>query len=61
MQAYIDLATCRGGMGDGPVPWTAAMQWSKRNGLNRDQTDDLWFIISRMDEFWLEWREKKRG
>lgn len=63
LEAYIDLATCRGGMGDGPIPWTAAMDWARFHRLSRDQTEDFWFIISRMDEWWLEWKEKnpKRG
>lgn len=57
----MDLATCRGGMGDGPVPWTAAMEYARHLRMSRDQRVDFWYLITQMDEFWLDWSAKKRA
>jgi hypothetical protein len=59
MEAYVDLATCRGGMGDGPIPWTAGMQYARWLKLNRAQTEDFWYVISKVDEFYLSWSKNK--
>lgn len=59
-EAFMDLCTCRGGMGDGPIPWTVAMEWADRNDLDEELTSDLWFLLNRMDETWLEHQAKER-
>jgi hypothetical protein len=59
-EAFIDLSTCRGGMGDGPIPWDRAMQYADRLTMDDEEWEDFWFIVSRLDETWLDYQDKKR-
>jgi hypothetical protein len=61
MEAFIDLGTCRGGMGDGPIPWHHCMAYADNLELDQEETDDLWYIIAKLDEAWLEYQERKRN
>lgn len=54
LQAYRDLSTCR--PPDGPIPWTAAMEWSDRRGLPSDLGAVLWGVIWRVDSAERGWR-----
>lgn len=45
--AFRDLVSCR--VPDGPIPWTAVMEWADRKHLNRPLADMLWSVISRLD------------
>lgn len=58
-EAYMDLCTTRGGMGDGPIPWHHAMDYAARCSMDEEQTDELWFYLTQMDEAWLKFQEKK--
>lgn len=60
MEAYLDLATCRSGMGDGPIPWTAARQYGRWLELSKDQFSDFWFIITQVDEWYLNWSKNNQ-
>lgn len=51
---FQDLQTCRGGMGDGPIPWTAAKCYAKHHKIFGEDFEDMWFLISRMDDTWQE-------
>lgn len=59
-EAFQDLCTCRGGMGDGPIPWTIARDYADYLHMDDDEFEDLWFILSRMDEAWLDYQARKR-
>lgn len=60
LEAYLDLATCRGGMGDGPIPWTAGMQYARWLKMDREQTESFWFIMTKVDEFYLAWSKNNQ-
>jgi hypothetical protein len=50
LNAWDDLLRCRPmGMGVGLVPWTAAMQWCDRHGLDEDAAQILWTVVKRID------------
>jgi hypothetical protein len=60
-QAFMELSTCRGvGFGEGPIPWTAMMQWAVHNSLSDDQTDTLVYIMHEMDGAYLRHMAAKR-
>lgn len=61
MDAYSSLSTVRGGMGDGPIPWTAAMQYADRIGLDDEEAEEFWYYIAEMDETWGKHQEAQRG
>lgn len=61
MEAYSSLSTVRGGMGDGPIPWTAAMQYADRLGLEEEDAEELWYFVSEMDAAWGQFQEAKRA
>lgn len=54
LDAFRDLATCRNT--DGPIPWTATMDWADRKGLPPDFADVLWGVIWRVDVAERRWR-----
>ena len=48
--AWDDLLTCRPlGMDLGPVPWSAAMDWCDRHGLDAQGARVVWSVIRRID------------
>lgn len=54
MQAFHRLSTCRQvGMGLGPVPWTAVVQYGSMQELGQDQLEALHYHMARMDEAYL--------
>lgn len=59
-EAFQDLCTCRSGMGDGPIPWTVARDYAGHLDMDDDEFEDLWFILSKMDEAWLAHQSRKR-
>ncbi len=53
--AFVDLSTCRSmGFGPGPIPWTAISEYARARGLEREQTDDLFYHIPLLDAAYLE-------
>ncbi len=59
-EAFLDLSTCRGGMGDGPIPWNRAADYADRLEMDDEDFDEFWFFLTRMDECWLEFQDRKR-
>jgi len=57
----MDLTSCRTGMGDGPISWMAMHEYAKVYEFNDDQTEDLHYYITRMDETFRDWKQKKDG
>lgn len=47
-------------MSEGPIPWTATVDWAARAELSEEQTDDLIRHISRMDSIYLAHRSEKK-
>lgn len=58
-QAFMELNTCRGGMGDGPIPWIAILQYCNLLELDEDTTDDMFLYLRAMDDAWRKHQEKK--
>lgn len=47
--AFWDLSSDRGGMGDGPIRWTAIAQYCDRYGLDEDQEEAMFHHFRAMD------------
>lgn len=59
-RAFKQLSSCRQlGMGIGPIPWTAVVEYAKIYQLSQEQTDALHFHVERMDGAYLDWVNKK--
>lgn len=43
----------------GAIPWTAQIIWAKHWELDAEQTDDLLFLIGKMDEMYLDTKRKE--
>lgn len=62
LRAYYELDSCRAiGMGEGPIPWTALDQWAGRLGLDEEERGDLFYLVRRLDNAYLEHVSKKRS
>lgn len=60
-QAFLALSSCRPlGMGEGRIPWTAAFQYAENMGLDHDEFEDLWVLVSFMDAAYLKFRQEKQ-
>jgi len=57
MQAWSDLSTCRS-MG-GRIPWTAAMEYAARMGMDGEQAEDLWYYLTEMDMAYAKSQRKQ--
>lgn len=60
-EAYMDLCSCRGGMGDGPIPWTAIHEYCQRLEFDEETCDDMLFYVRVMDDTWLAYQKEKRN
>lgn len=60
-RAFFDLSTCRSGIHgtEGPIQWTAIIQWATVYGLSEEQREDLVHHIGQMDEVYLKFKAKK--
>lgn len=59
--AFLDLSSERTmGMSEGPIPWSAAVSYANWHGLSHEETEDLWFLIGRMDEAYLRKRQEEQ-
>jgi hypothetical protein len=55
VDCWNDVDSCRSiGMVLGPIPYTAVVLWSDRNGLDPDVADMLWGAIKIVDASFLE-------
>jgi len=57
--AYCELGTCRGP--DSRISWLSISQYADALKLSEDQREDLFFYVSKMDEAWSSYHEKKRS
>lgn len=53
-RAYRDLATCR--QPDGPIPWSVAVAYGERKGLDPNALEVFWSVIRQMDQVERQWR-----
>lgn len=61
VEAFFSLHTCRSiGMGPGEIPWTAAMEFADRRGLDEGGAKLLWIAIRAMDLAYLEWADAEQ-
>lgn len=44
-----------------PIGWTETWDYCRRLDLDGDQTDDMLFLVAKMDQAYLEWAERKYG
>ncbi|QBQ71183.1 tail chaperonin [Shewanella phage S0112] len=59
MKAFYDLNSCRQiGMGLGPIPWTAIIQYAEHYGLDQDVTEPFVDIVCTMDQAFLDYHNK---
>ena len=59
-EAFYDLTTCRGGMGDGPIPWTSIEEYCNLTGIYDEQRERMHSYIREMDTAFLEHHRKKK-
>lgn len=61
LDAFWALSSCRSiGMGLGPIPWTAVLEYSKILGLREEQQEDLEMHVGRLDSAFLKWSGEQR-
>lgn len=58
-EAFMELHTCRGGMNDGPIPWTAVDQYCTRHGFSDDLYEDVLYHVRAVDDAWRDHVLKK--
>jgi hypothetical protein len=46
-------------MGVGPIPWSAVERYAKVNELDDEETEDLHYLIQRMDSEFLGFQEEQ--
>lgn len=63
LQAWFDLDSCRSPGFDGRtrIPWTAARLWAEEYGLEDEERDEFFYLLSELDTAYLGWEEKRRG
>ena len=56
-QAFMALSSCRPlGMAEGRIPWHSAFQYAQALGLEEEEFEDLWVLVSFMDAAYLKFR-----
>lgn len=61
LRAWNDLETCRSiGMGLGPIPVTAILQWCAAEGLDREATQVIRDVIRMADSQFMEQQASRR-
>lgn len=59
--AFWDLSTCRtSGFGAGPIPWLAVREYALTFEFDEEQMNDLFYLVRRMDNVYLEHHKKKQ-
>lgn len=59
-EAFSRLSTCRQiGMGVGPIPWTAIVQYAALQELDQWHADMLIWCIEAMDAAYLNWSAER--
>ena len=57
--AFVDLNTCRGGMGDGPIPWIVIQEYCDYIEVHGEQRMRMHACVRAMDIVFLEHHRKK--
>lgn len=58
---YLDLNSCRPiGMGEGPIPWSAMMEYCMVHGIAGELLDDFMYIIRHLDNEIQAYKAAKR-
>lgn len=56
-QAFLALSSCRPlGMSEGRIPWHSVFQYAQSLGLEDEEFEDLWVLVSFMDAAYLKFR-----
>jgi hypothetical protein len=56
-KAFWQLTTCRNvGMGEGPIPWSAIVQWAEINSLDEDTFQEVQEVIPALDRIYMKYR-----
>lgn len=59
-EAFIELNTTRQtGWGAGPIPTSAIYEYAYCLGLDEEETEDLLYLIRKMDEAFLQYMKRK--
>lgn len=59
-ETFIELSSCRGGMGDGPIPFTSIVEYFKIYEDELEDFDEFLYLIRLMDKKLLESISKKK-
>ena len=59
--AFMDLSSCRTGLGDGPISWQSVHEYALIYKFSEDQMEDLQYYITKMDDAFRNWRKEKDG
>lgn len=59
--AYLDLSSCRTGLGDGPISWQSIEEYALVYNFEEEQKEDLHYFMAKMDDAFLKWRNNKNG
>jgi hypothetical protein len=60
MKAFRHLSTCRQmGMGPGPIPWTAVVEYARIQAFDSVQTEALHYHVERLDGAYLSFCDRQ--
>ena len=59
--AFLDLSTCRSGLGDGPISWQYVHDYAIVNEFSEEQGENLHYFVMKMDAAFLNQRQKSNG
>ena len=61
LEAFQVLTTCRGAMygSEGPIPWTAMREYCNEYGIEGEERDYFYEVISHMDNTYLNFKATK--
>lgn len=58
--AYLELHTTRSwAFGPGPIPWSAVRDYAEAHRFDVEQTEDLLYYVSKMDEAYIKYASEK--
>lgn len=58
--AFCRLSTERQiGMAEGPIPYYAARRFADEYGLDEADFERMWYLVSRLDQEYIRYREKQ--
>lgn len=62
LESFWDLSTCRNfGMGVGPIPWLAIIEYARHLGFDDLLSNDFCKIIKDMDNIYIDWYNKQQA